>query len=105
MGIPVVALPMGADQPDNADRCAELGVGITLDPLSAAPTEIVAATQAALDLPNMRTAAAMLATETASQPALRAVPTYDSSSSPTPPDCPPTPDARAVLGGPNGGLG
>jgi MGT family glycosyltransferase len=74
LGIPVVTLPMGADQPDNADRYAELGVGITLDPLTVTPAEIVEATQAALDLPALRTAAALLAKEAASQPALHAVP-------------------------------
>ena len=74
LGIPVVALPMGADQPDNADRCTELGVGITLDPLTVTPAEIVESTQAALHLPELRTAAAMLAKEAASQPRLRGVP-------------------------------
>ena len=28
VGVPVVVIPMGADQPDNADRCVELGCGV-----------------------------------------------------------------------------
>jgi MGT family glycosyltransferase len=74
LGIPVVNLPMGADQPDNADRCEELGVGITLDPLTATTAEIVESTQAALHDPALRAAVAMLASEAASQPVLDAVP-------------------------------
>jgi hypothetical protein len=34
-GVPVVLLPMGADQPDNAARCAALGVGLELDAVGA----------------------------------------------------------------------
>ncbi|MBV9790190.1 MAG: glycosyltransferase family 1 protein [Chloroflexi bacterium] len=39
-GLPAVLLPMGADQPLNAARCADLGVAQVLDPLTATP-EIV----------------------------------------------------------------
>ena len=46
LGVPVVVLPMGADQPDNADRCEELGVGIVLDALTAEPATISAAVRA-----------------------------------------------------------
>ena len=40
LGIPVVALPLGADQPDNAERCEHLGAGIILDAVSVAPDRI-----------------------------------------------------------------
>jgi UDP:flavonoid glycosyltransferase YjiC (YdhE family) len=36
-GLPMVVLPMGADQPLNAQRCVALGVGKVLDPLQATP--------------------------------------------------------------------
>ena len=47
LGIPVVVLPMGADQVDNADRCEALGTNIALDPLTATLTEIADATRVA----------------------------------------------------------
>jgi MGT family glycosyltransferase len=68
LGVPVVVLPMGADQPDNADRVAELGVGIVLDALTATPAEIAAATTAVLDDDRYRAAASELAREAAAQP-------------------------------------
>ena len=30
-GIPLVCLPQGADQPDNAQRCVEAGVGLRIN--------------------------------------------------------------------------
>ena len=39
-GLPMVILPLGADQPDNAARCAELGVSRSLDPDRLAPDAI-----------------------------------------------------------------
>lgn len=74
LGIPVVTLPMGADQPDNSDRCAELGVGITLDPLSVTPAEIAASARTVLDDPEFHAAAATLGDEAATQMPLDAVP-------------------------------
>jgi MGT family glycosyltransferase len=74
LGVPVVALPMGADQPDNADRCAELGVGIVLDPLTATPGDIADATGAVLGGAGYAAAAAALATEAAAQPPPAEVP-------------------------------
>jgi len=74
LGIPAVVLPMGADQPDNADRCEALGTGITLDPLTASPTDIAEATRALLDNPTFIEAAAALAAEAHTQPDLVDVP-------------------------------
>lgn len=74
LGIPVVTLPMGADQPDNADRCRDLGVGPTLDPLTATPAEIAAATTDALRDPATRQAARELAAEAAAQPRVADLP-------------------------------
>ncbi len=68
LGVPVVVLPMGADQPDNADRCEELGVGIVLDALTAEPATISAAVRAVTTESRYRHAAAALAAEAASQP-------------------------------------
>ncbi len=74
LGIPVVVLPMGADQPDNADRCEALGTGIALDPVAATPTEIAEATKEVLDNRSFFDAAAVVATEAHTQPDLLDVP-------------------------------
>jgi UDP:flavonoid glycosyltransferase YjiC (YdhE family) len=42
-GLPMVLLPMGADQPWNGDRCAALGVARVLDPGTATAADIAAA--------------------------------------------------------------
>lgn len=39
-GVPLVLLPLGADQPQNADRCGALGVARILDPLTATPSDV-----------------------------------------------------------------
>ena len=74
LGIPVALLPMGADQPDNADRCRDLGVGVVLDPLTASPYEIVEATRAVLRDPELRSNAHALALEAAAQPRMDELP-------------------------------
>jgi UDP:flavonoid glycosyltransferase YjiC (YdhE family) len=42
-GVPLVVLPLGADQPDNARRVEALAVGVALDAVSASPEEIAGA--------------------------------------------------------------
>ena len=64
-GLPSVLLPMGADQPENADRCEELGVSVVLDVIGATPADVRAAV-AALD--GCRPAAARLQAEIARMP-------------------------------------
>jgi UDP:flavonoid glycosyltransferase YjiC (YdhE family) len=64
-GLPSVLLPMGADQPWNAERCAELGVASVLDPVTATPATIRAAVDAA---PEHREAAVRLRDEIARLP-------------------------------------
>ncbi len=39
-GLPSLLIPMGADQPENARRCVELGVGTALDALSASAADV-----------------------------------------------------------------
>ncbi|WP_124390528.1 glycosyltransferase [Rhodococcus wratislaviensis] len=39
-GVPVIALPMGADQELNAERLAALDAGIALDPITVSPDEL-----------------------------------------------------------------
>jgi UDP:flavonoid glycosyltransferase YjiC (YdhE family) len=74
-GVPLVVLPMGADQPHNADRCEALGVGRTLDPLRATPDEIAAAVQTVLGDGSYRANARRLHAECAAlPPATDAVP-------------------------------
>jgi UDP:flavonoid glycosyltransferase YjiC (YdhE family) len=64
-GLPSVLLPIGADQPWNADRCAELGVASVLDPVTATPDDVAAAVAAA---PAHREAAARFQHEIARLP-------------------------------------
>ena len=67
-GLPMVLIPMGADQPLNAQRCVELGVGQALDPLAATPESVRAAVTAVLDDPAYRQAATRLRDEIAALP-------------------------------------
>jgi UDP:flavonoid glycosyltransferase YjiC (YdhE family) len=56
-GLPLVLLPLGADQPLNAARCRELGVAHVLDPLTATPDSLRAAVSEVLGNPRYRRAA------------------------------------------------
>jgi len=67
-GVPSVLLPMGADQPWNADRCVALGVGRALDAVTATPAEIREALVAVLHDPAPRAAAEALRAEVAGLP-------------------------------------
>lgn len=58
-GVPLVNLPMGRDQLDNAARVAARGAGLTLSP-EAAPEEIRAALRRVLAEPGFRAAAGRL---------------------------------------------
>jgi UDP:flavonoid glycosyltransferase YjiC (YdhE family) len=68
-GLPMVCIPIGADQPLNAARCAALGVGRELDAMTVTPDEVREATMAVLTDPGYRRAAARLQAEIAAMPA------------------------------------
>ena len=53
-GLPMVLLPMGADQPLNAARCEQLCVGRMLDPITASPASIGEAASMLLADPRYR---------------------------------------------------
>jgi MGT family glycosyltransferase len=74
LGIPIVALPLGADQPDNADRCEALGAGVTLDPITATIDQIADATNAVLHDSLFIQGAGALAAEARTQPGLEGRP-------------------------------
>lgn len=67
-GLPMVLLPMGADQPHNAARCAALGVGIALDAAHVTAAEVGKAVGRILDEPSYRRAASQVRDEIAAQP-------------------------------------
>jgi MGT family glycosyltransferase len=67
-GVPMVVLPMGADQPLNAARCKELGVGIVLDPVRATSRSVADAVTAVLDDPTYRVATERIRDEIAALP-------------------------------------
>ncbi|GIG55753.1 glycosyl transferase [Longispora fulva] len=71
-GLPAVLLPMGADQPHNAARCVELGVGRALDPITVTPDEVRQAVSAVLAEPGYRRAAARIQTEISTLPPVAA---------------------------------
>ena len=56
-GLPMVLLPMGADQPYNASRCEVLGVARSLGVITATPADVRAAVAAVLSDPSYRAAA------------------------------------------------
>ncbi|WP_189082002.1 alpha/beta fold hydrolase [Mangrovihabitans endophyticus] len=57
VGVPMVALPLHSEQPENAQRLAELGVAVALDPADATPEEIRRACVTVMFDPRYRTAA------------------------------------------------
>jgi UDP:flavonoid glycosyltransferase YjiC (YdhE family) len=65
-GLPSVLLPIGADQPQNADRCEQLGVARVLDAVRATPTQVRNALEGVAEC---RPAAARLQREIARLPA------------------------------------
>jgi UDP:flavonoid glycosyltransferase YjiC (YdhE family) len=67
-GLPMVLVPMGADQPLNAARCEALGVGRTLDTVRATPATIAEAILTVLDAAPMYEAAGLLQAEIAALP-------------------------------------
>ncbi len=67
-GLPMVLIPMGADQPYNAARCAELGVARLLDAVEATPETVRAAVATVLADPTYRRAAERLRDEIAALP-------------------------------------
>jgi len=69
-GLPVLCLPLGADQPLNASRCVALGVGRQLDVATLTPDDVVAALHALLTEPSYRRAAEQFQVEMAAHPSV-----------------------------------
>lgn len=67
-GVPLVLLPLGADQPLNADRCQALGVARVLDPITVSSHDLRLAVVDVLRAPNYRDAAKRIQKETAELP-------------------------------------
>lgn len=67
-GRPMVLIPMGADQPLNAERCVQLGLARVLDPIAATPESVSAAVSEVLANPGYRQAAERLRDEFAVLP-------------------------------------
>ena len=67
-GLPMVLIPMGADQPFNVARCEALGLARVLDPVAATPDGIREAVSEVLDDGRYREAAGQMAGEMAAMP-------------------------------------
>ena len=67
-GLPSVLIPLGADQPLNVARCAELGVAQVLDAVEATPETVRVAVTTILEDPGYRRAAERLRDEIAALP-------------------------------------
>ena len=67
-GVPQVLLPLGADQPWNAERCDALGIGIVLDAVACSPADVRDAVATLLRDPGYRERAARLRDETLALP-------------------------------------
>jgi UDP:flavonoid glycosyltransferase YjiC (YdhE family) len=67
-GLPMVLVPMGADQPANADRCAELGLGVVLDAVDSTTADAAEALRTVLGTRGYAEAAAVLRAEIEAMP-------------------------------------
>jgi MGT family glycosyltransferase len=78
LGVPMVVLPVSADQPRNARRCAELGVARVIEASERTPAAICAATREVLREPSYKASAERIRDAIASMPGLgRAVELLD----------------------------
>ena len=68
-GLPLLLVPQGADQFENAARCAELGAAIVLMPGEVTAESVLAGVTALLEQPSYRQAAEGIAAEIAAMPA------------------------------------
>jgi UDP:flavonoid glycosyltransferase YjiC (YdhE family) len=68
VGVPMVMLPVAADQPENAERCVAAGAAVTLQPDARGPDDVRAAAAGVLADPSLATAAAGLRDEIAAMP-------------------------------------
>jgi MGT family glycosyltransferase len=68
LAIPQVLLPMGADQPQNADRCTQLGVGEALDAMTSTSDDIAEATATVIGEASYGAKAKLLSDEAYSLP-------------------------------------
>lgn len=69
-GVPMVIIPIAADQPENARLCAELGVGRVIGSASRTPEAIREATREVLENPKYRANAERVRDDIASLPGL-----------------------------------
>ena len=69
-GVPIVGVPIGADQPMHAARCEALGAGLVVDHLRAGPEELREAVLRVLEEPSFSTAAGAHAAELEALPKL-----------------------------------
>jgi UDP:flavonoid glycosyltransferase YjiC (YdhE family) len=67
-GLPLVLIPLGADQPLTAARARELGCALVLDAVTATPADVRAAVEEVLGNPRHRLAAEALRDEIAALP-------------------------------------
>lgn len=67
-GVPLVVLPIAADQPENADRCRDAGVALVLDPDARASGDVRAAAAEVLRDPAYAFAASRVRSEIAAMP-------------------------------------
>jgi UDP:flavonoid glycosyltransferase YjiC (YdhE family) len=67
-GVPMVVVPITADQPYSADRCADLGVGRTIGPEERTPEALRDAVRRVLDEPSYRSSARAFQAEMAALP-------------------------------------
>ena len=68
--LPLVLIPLGADQPLNAQRCADFGVAQVLDAAEATPASVRTAATTLLEDPAYRRNAERLRDEIAALPEL-----------------------------------
>jgi len=67
-GLPMVVIPISADQPYNAACCAALGVGVVIEPDNGTPEAIRAAVREVMDNPSYRQKAEQMRDEMAALP-------------------------------------
>jgi len=67
-GLPMVLLPMGADQIHNAERCQALGAARVLNPLDSSPEIVREAVRSVLDLSKYRASAQRIQSEIGTLP-------------------------------------